>query len=67
MQRVEDAEVCLSCGIQDLTHVRDALVGLGNTLQAIPCLAALGNEIVVWIDHNETGEALFVCHVVMFA
>ena len=67
MQRVENADVCLSCGIEDLTHVRNALVCFGNTLQPIPYLAALGNEIVVWINNNKTGEVLLVRHVVMFA
>lgn len=67
MQCVENAYVGLPCGIEDLTHVRNALVGFGNAPEAIPYFAALGDEIVVWINHYETGEVLFVRHVVMFA
>jgi hypothetical protein len=53
MQRVEHAKPGSPRGIQDLQHVRDATIGLRDTAQAIPDLAALGNEIVVRVDHQK--------------
>src|SRR2546430_13694750 len=32
MQRIEYAQLCLARGIQDLNHVRDALVGFSHAL-----------------------------------
>jgi hypothetical protein len=63
MQRIEDADIGLACGFEGLTHVRDALVGFSDALQAIPYFAALGNEIVVRIDNEKAGEVLCVRHV----
>ena len=34
-------------------HVRNALVGFSNTLQPMPYLATLGNEIVIRIDDKK--------------
>ena len=39
--------------------MRNTLVDFGNSLQAIPYFAALGNEVVVWIDHEKCGD-LFI-------
>src|SRR5262249_23508859 len=36
MQRVEDAKPRLTRGIEDLQHMRHAVIGFCNTLQAIP-------------------------------
>src|SRR4029077_5588285 len=56
MHRVEDTQPCATRTIQDSQHVRNALVGFGHSLNAIPDLAALGNEIVVRIDHQECSD-----------
>src|SRR5271166_2514522 len=56
MQRVENPDIGRAGGVEDLAHVRDTLVGFGDGLQAVPNFAALGNEIVVRIDHEEAGE-----------
>ena len=65
MQRVDDAEVGFSGGGEDAQHVRNAVICLRNDLDAIPDLAALGDEIGVWVDKEECGERFFVsdvCH-----
>src|SRR5215470_18034532 len=38
-------------GIEDLLHMGNAVVRIGNGFDARPDLAALGNEVVVRIDH----------------
>ena len=48
--------------IDDLHHMRNTFVRFGNTLQAIPYFAALGNEIVVRIDHEKCSELFVVYH-----
>ncbi len=42
-------------------------LAFGDPLEAVPYFAALGNEVVVRIDHNEAGAASAVFHVVNFA
>ena len=66
MQRIENPDVGLSCSIEDLFHVRNALVGFSNTSHQIPQFAALGNEIVVRVDHHQASEVLVIRHVVIF-
>jgi hypothetical protein len=61
MQRIEDSNARSSRGIEDV--VWDAFVGLGNTLQAIPYFSALGNEVVVRVDHDEACDVLLVSHI----
>src|SRR5262245_49479885 len=56
MHRVEDPYLRLSRGIQHLQHVGNAVVCFGNGFDAGPYLAALGNEVVVRIDHEERGD-----------
>jgi hypothetical protein len=63
MQRMENADVRFSRGIEDLQHMRNAMIGFGDALQAIPYLASLGNEIVVRIDHQESSDVLVIRHV----
>jgi hypothetical protein len=60
MHGVEDAKLGLSRGIQDLQHVGHAVVGFGNRFDAGPDLAALGDEVVVRIDHQKGGDVLVV-------
>ena len=60
---IEDLKLCLPCGVQHLQHVRNAIVGFRYGPDAGPHLAALGDEVVVRIDHQECGEMPIVCHV----
>ena len=59
MHRVEDMDACSSGGIEHLLHVGNTIVRFGDRLDAIPDLAALGNEIVVRIDDDHCSD-LFV-------
>jgi hypothetical protein len=43
--------VRLARGVEDLQHVRNAVVRFGNSFDAGPDLSALGNEVVVGIDY----------------
>ena len=62
MQRIEDAKLRLSRSIQDLLHMRKAIVCFRNGLQAIPYFASLGNDIVGRIDHKKCNELLVLCY-----
>ena len=52
MQRVEDAKPCIARGIQDLQHMRNAVIRFRNAPNAVPYFASLGNEVTIRIDHN---------------
>src|SRR5215831_4345143 len=62
MQRIENAQPGLPRSIQDLQHVRNTIIRLCDSLQAVPELASFGNEVVVRIDHQECGDLLVICH-----
>ena len=51
MHRIEDPELGLARGMEDFQHVGNAVVGFGNSFDAGPDLAALGDKVVVGIDH----------------
>ena len=51
MHGIEDAELHCVRGIQDLQHVGNAVGCYSDSFDAGPDLAALGNEVVVGIDH----------------
>src|SRR6516164_5518514 len=51
MHGIEDAKLHCAHGIQDLQHVGNAVVCFSDSFDAGPDLAALGNEVVVGIDH----------------
>src|SRR5499425_1989776 len=51
MHGIEDAKLHCARGIQDLQHVGNAVVCFSDRFDARPDLAALGNEVVVGIDH----------------
>src|SRR5262245_33285045 len=51
MHSIEDAKLHCARHIQDLQHVGNAVVCFGDSFDAGPDLAALGNEVVVRIDH----------------
>src|SRR5262245_2162238 len=59
MHRIENAQPNLSRSRQQLQHMRDAVICLCNTLDAIPELAALGYEIVIGIDEEKPSNLLF--------
>jgi hypothetical protein len=43
-----------------------SLVRFSDALYAIPYFAALGDEIIIWIDHQKSGDVRFnlqICHV----
>src|SRR6516162_317797 len=48
---IKNPELRLARGMDDFQHVGNAIVRFGNGLDAGPDLAALGNEVVVGIDH----------------
>jgi hypothetical protein len=60
MHRIENPQLRLTCGIQDLQHMRHALIRLGDGANAIPYLAALRNEVVIGIDNQKCGAVPFV-------
>src|SRR5215475_10420754 len=51
MHGIEDAKLHCARGIQDLQHVGNAVVCFSDSFDAGPDLAALGNEVVVGVDH----------------
>src|SRR5215831_6499523 len=51
MHGIEDAKLRCACSIQNLQHVRNAVVCFSDRFDEGPELAALGNEVVVGIDH----------------
>jgi hypothetical protein len=51
MHGIEDAKLHCARGIQDLQHIGNAVVCFSDSFDAGPDLAALGNEVVVGIDH----------------
>jgi hypothetical protein len=55
MHRIEDPDPDGAGGADELRHVRYAIVGFRNAFESIPNLAALGDEVVVGIDHHECG------------
>src|SRR4029453_12804958 len=58
MQCIEDPKLRLPRGIQDLQHMRNAVICFCNSPNAVPYLASLGNEVVVRIDHQKCSELL---------
>ena len=51
MHSIENPQLRLARGIQHLQHMRNALIRLGDSANAIPYLAALRNEVVIGIDN----------------
>ena len=65
MRHIEDTKLRLPRRIQDLQHMRNAVIRFGNSPNAVPYLAAFGNEIVVGIDHKKRSDVSVVsdfCH-----
>src|SRR5262249_36693836 len=61
VHRVEDAEPSFPCGGDELEHMSDGMGCCRNALDAVPDLAAFGDEIVVRVNQQEgrvlVGEA----------
>jgi hypothetical protein len=51
MHGIENPQLRLTRGIQDLQHMWNALIRLGDSANALPYLAALRNEVVIGIDN----------------
>src|SRR5262245_66629578 len=51
MHGIEDAKLRCARGIQDPQHVGNAVVCFSDCFDEGPELAALGNEVVVGVDH----------------
>src|SRR5215813_209791 len=62
MQRIEDAQFRFPRGIQHIQHMRNTAIRFCNSLQAMPYFAALGNEVVIRIDHQERRDIFVICH-----
>src|SRR5215470_2857783 len=62
MQGVEHRNSSFTRSAQDLQHMRNTFIGFGNCFYAIPDLASLGNEIVVWIDQDQCSDLFLVSH-----
>jgi hypothetical protein len=65
MHGIENRQLRLAGGVEDLQHMSNAVIRFGDSPNAGPDLAALGNEVVVRIDHKKRRELLFMrccCH-----
>src|SRR5262245_47376377 len=61
MHCVEDAKLRFPRGVEDLQHIRNAAIRLRDSPHAVPELAALGNEVVIGIDHQKCSKLRVVC------
>jgi hypothetical protein len=60
MHRIENPDTGFSRRFKNLHHMRNTLVPFGNALYSIPYFAALGNEVVIRIDHDKPGDLLLI-------
>src|SRR5262245_31401138 len=56
MHRIEDPKLRLPRGLQNLEHIGNAAIRLRDSPNAVPELAALGNEVVIGIDHQKCSK-----------
>src|SRR5215510_9497203 len=56
MQCIEDPKLRLPRGVEDLQHIRNAAIRLRDSPNAVPELAAFGNEVVIGIDHQKCSK-----------
>src|SRR5262245_11373911 len=61
MHCIEDAKLSLPRGVEDLQHIRNAAIRLRDSPNAVPELAAFGNEIVIGIDYQKCSKLRVVC------
>src|SRR4029077_14406097 len=62
MERVEHAYLRLPRCVQDRQHIGDTVVGLRYTLEAVPHLTSLRDEVVVGVDHEKRRDLLVALH-----
>ena len=62
MHCIEDPKLSLPRGIQDLEHMRNAVIRFCNSPNVVSYLASLGNEVVIRIDHQQRSDLFFICH-----
>jgi hypothetical protein len=62
MQCIEDPKLRFPRGIQDLQHMRNAVIRFCDSPNAVPYLASLGNEVVIRIDHKKCSDPHFISH-----
>src|SRR5215813_6079240 len=65
MHCIEDPKFRLPRGVEDPQHIRNAAISLSDSPNAVPELAALGNEVVIGIDHQKCSKLRVVyqlCH-----
>ena len=67
MHRVEDPDTSLPRGLEDLHHMRNALIPFSDTFYAILYFTACGNEIVIRVDDYQSGDVIFACQLRHFA
>src|SRR5262245_25472791 len=56
MHCIEDPKLRLPRGVEDLQHIRNAAIRLGDSPNAVPELAAFGDEVVIGIDHQKCSK-----------
>src|SRR6266446_310518 len=61
MHYIEDPKLRFPRGIQDLQHMRNAVIRFCNSPNAAPYLASLGNVVVIGIDHQKCSDFLLIC------
>src|SRR4029077_12495842 len=61
MHRIENADTSFSRGVEDLGHMGNAFVALGDPLYAVPEFSAFGDEVVIWIDQDKPGDLSLIC------
>src|SRR5499426_76287 len=61
MHCIEDPKFRNSRRVQDLQHMGNAAIRFGNSANAAPYLASLGNEVVIRIDHQKRSDVLVIC------
>ena len=60
MHGIEDPKFRFARRMQHLLHVRNAIVRFSHGFDPRPDLATLGNEVVVGVDHQESGDVLVI-------
>jgi hypothetical protein len=48
----------IAVSVEDLQHVRNAVVRFCDAPNAVPYLASLGNEVIIAIDHGKRSDLL---------
>lgn len=62
MKRVEDTKTGIARSFENLEHVGDALVGFHHSLESVPDLTTLRDEVVIGIDDQKRRYVFLVGH-----